>query len=380
MSKIKILYCFIILLATTFIEPVGAQKSESKIKNLDADSTVTISISAVGDLMCHLPEIEYAKEGNDSLNFSSFFSYIKKYWKNSSLVMGNLETVIAGKNSKYSGYPLFNSPEQFVEALRNSGFNLITTANNHALDRGVKGVFNTLEALKKNNINYEGTFLSQRDKDSLRIFNLKGIRLAVLAYTYGVNNNYIPPGSNYIINFIDTLQIKNDISSARRKGADFVLVYFHFGTQYKRQPDAFQQEIVKKTIDYGADIILGGHPHVLEPCGFYKTKNAKLDTGFVIYSLGNFISNQMQRYTDAGVVLNISITKDFAKNSFHISSVTAVPTYVFKGETSSGDKYYILPAEAYSDTTLKFLTPVVRKDMEQAFSDTKKILPNIPLR
>jgi poly-gamma-glutamate synthesis protein (capsule biosynthesis protein) len=374
MIKRKLFISAAIVLSVAFagIYPViHYHKAEKKSI---ADSTVTVAITSVGDLMCHIPQIQYATVKSDSFNFSPVFSFIKKYWQNSNLVIGNLETVIAGADKKYSGYPLFNSPSEFVKALKYSGFNLLTTANNHALDRGINGAFNTLEIIRQSGINYEGTFNSPLDKDSIRIFDLQGIKVAVLAYTYGVNGNYIPKGYNFIINLIDSLQIKNDIKTSRKEGAEIVLVYFHFGTQYKRQPDTYQKDIVKKAIQYGADIILGGHTHVLQPCEYYKTNNAKLDSGFVIYSLGNFISNQMWRYSDAGVVLTIKLTKNITTGSISLTSVGVIPTYVFKGKTKEGNKFYILPSSQYADTSYKFLTPFNRDEMKQAFEDSRKIL------
>ena len=368
--------CSIILLfAGILADPVPAQ--EIKSGKSECDSAVTISISAVGDLMCHSVQFDYAKIKNDSFDFRPVYKYVKPYLDSSDIIMANLETVTAGKRYKYSGYPLFNSPPEFITALKYAGFNLITTANNHALDKGVAGVDSTIEQLVKNGINYEGTFLSRRDRDSIRIFNLKGIKLAVLAYTYGVNNNIVKNKNSYIINQIDTVLIKKDIDSARARGVDLVLVYFHFGDQYKRKPSAFQKEIVAKTISYGADLILGGHPHVIEPAEYFKTNAAKLDTGYVIYSLGNFISNQKWRYSDAGVILTIKITKDINKDSLYISSVKYIPTWVFRGMTEEGEKYYVIPYNTTkSDTLYKFLTPKDKVKMKQAFEDTRRILTN----
>lgn len=375
MNKQKFLIYTALLLVIIFIGIYSGFNFYNVHKNFfDLDSTVTISITSVGDLMCHIPQIDYATVKSDSFNFNPMFSYVKKYFQNSDIVLGNLETVLAGGEKKYSGYPMFNSPDEFVQALKYCGFNLLTTANNHALDGGIKGVFRTIEVIKQNRINYEGTFDSILDKDSIRIFNLQGIKVAVLAYTYGVNGNYIPKGYDYVINIIDTLKIKSDINSARKKGAEIVLVYLHFGTQYKRQPDSYQKEIVNKAIQYGADIILGGHTHVLQPCEYYKTNNAKLDSGFVIYSLGNFISNQMWRYSDAGVILTIKLVKNINNNIITIKSVSAIPTYVFKGKTEEGNRYYILPSSQYGDSSYKFLTPLNRNEMKQAFEDTKEIL------
>ena len=344
-------------------------------KKIEKDSLVTISISAVGDLMCHSPQFDYARVTADSFNFNPEFDSIKPYLKKTDFLFGNLETVTAGKSFKYSGYPAFNSPDDFIRAIKASSFTMLITSNNHALDRGANGALRTISVIKNSGLDYDGTFTSESDRDSIRIFDLKGIKVAFLAYTYGVNGNYIPKGKSYLINLIDTTLIKEDIISARKIGADIVLVYFHFGTQYKRTPDEFQKQIVDKTIQYGADIIIGSHPHVIEPAEFFKTNNAKLDTGFVAYSLGNFVSNQRWRYADAGMILKIFLSKNIRTDSIFINKVTYLPTWVFKGKINNKDEFNILPAqEAFEQSCPSFLSDEDKRKMEQAFDDTRETM------
>jgi poly-gamma-glutamate synthesis protein (capsule biosynthesis protein) len=283
--------------------------------------------------------------------------------------------VAAGKKAGYSGYPLFNSPDAFIRSLKNADFNLLTTANNHAIDRGETGIRRTIDQLKLNQLGYNGTFLSERDRDSIRIFDIKGIKIAFLAYSYGTNGNPVPKGKDYLINIIDTSKIRNDVQLAREKGTDLVLVHFHFGEEYQRLPDSNQKDVVDKTIEYGADIIIGGHTHVLQPISFFKTINAKLDSGFVIYSMGNFISNQRWRFSDGGAVLTFSLIKNINENSVHLKEVSYLPIWVFKGDTGSGRKYMIIPSEAaFSDSLYPFLSPIDRKLAAKSFHDTKEIL------
>ena len=369
------LYFLIPIFSWLFINGIKQVNDYQQEKPLPKDSVVTITISTVGDLMCHSVEYNYAKVSPDSFNFNPFFNYIKPYLSKSDFLFGNIETVLAGKKKGYSGYPLFNSPSAFLAPLKNVGFDLVTTANNHALDKGRKGLLNTIRELKKYKLNYDGTFISQQDRDSIRIFNIKGIQTAFLAYTYGTNGNVISKGEDYLINIIDTTLIKKDILSARKDGAEIVIVYFHFGQEYSRTPSEFQKTIVTKTIKYGADIIIGGHPHVIQPVEFFKTKHAKLDSGFVAYSVGNFLSNQRWRYSDAGVILTIHITKNFNTDSIYISKISFLPTWVYKGKTTEGKKYLILPAKlTNADSSLTFLTKNDKFKMKQAFNDTKNIL------
>ncbi|MCZ7611274.1 MAG: CapA family protein [Ignavibacterium sp.] len=338
------------------------------------DSTITITISVVGDLMCHSPQFEYAKVGKDSFDFTPTYRNVKKYLESSDFTFGNLETVTAGrKNGGFTGYPLFNTPSEYLDALKSVGFDLLVTANNHSFDRSEKGVLLTIDELIKRNIYYVGTYISQTDRDSIRLYDINGIKIAVLAYSYGTNGNTIPKGKDYLINLIDFNLIERDIKTARSKGAELVLVHYHFGDEYIREPVKSQKDAVNKAIEFGADIIIGGHPHVLQPADFFKAISGRLDTGFVAYSMGNFISNQRDRFKDAGIIITINILKDLNKDKISINEVNFLPTWVFKGNTLNGREYVILPATLQSDTTIDLSLTDLKK-MNQAFQDTREII------
>ena len=370
---IKFIIYLIISSISTFF---SAHSSDaSKVQPAKKDSLVTISISAVGDLMCHSVQFDYARTSTDSFDFNPTFSLVNRYLSLSDIACGNLETVTAGKKSRYTGYPNFNTPDEFVDAIKNAGFNLLFTSNNHALDRGEKGVKKTINLIRKSGLNQTGTFLSQRDRDSVRIINIKGISAAFLAYSYGVNGHHIPKSSPYIINIIDTSLIRSDIAAARKMGAELVILYFHFGEEYHREPSSYQKEIVNTAIKDGADIILASHPHVVEPAGSFKTYGGSLDTGFVVYSLGNFISNQRKRYTDGGVILTINITKDLSRDSLYISGVRYLPTWVYKGEYGGKRQFIIIPDDSLYVSAIKpYLSPSEYSQMVRSFGDTESIL------
>jgi poly-gamma-glutamate capsule biosynthesis protein CapA/YwtB (metallophosphatase superfamily) len=349
---------------------LGNAKSKSKI-----DSVVTAKLCFVGDLMCHSTQFNYARVDKDSFDFTGVFREVKKYLSEPDLTIGNLETVIAGSKTGYSGYPYFNAPDDFVFALKDAGFDLLITANNHALDQGWSGVKRTIEVINQNKIHRTGTFISQEDKDSIRIFQINSIKIAILPYSENTNGIPMPKGKDFIINLIDEEAIKQDILKARSKNVDVVLVHLHYGTEYSREPTDYQKEIVQKIIEMGADIIIGGHPHVIEPTKFFKTNHTNLDSGFVAYSMGNFISNQRWRYSDAGVILNIKISKNIFTESVSISQVSYLPTWVFKGETEKGREYIILPENInVSDSTFDYLSATDLKLMNEAFDDTKEII------
>jgi poly-gamma-glutamate synthesis protein (capsule biosynthesis protein) len=354
-----------------FFNPVTKEKAEVTVLE---DSVLTATLCFVGDLMCHSTQFNYAKVDADSFDFTGVYKEVRKYLAAADLTVGNLETVIAGQKKGYSGYPYFNAPEDFVYALKDAGFDLLVTANNHALDQGWEGIKRTIEVIDENKIHHTGTFISQEDRDSLRIFQINSIKIAILAYSENTNGLPIPKEKDFVINLIDEELIKKDIIKTRSKNVDIVLVYLHYGPEYNREPSEYQKNIVDKIIELGADIIIGGHPHVIQPFDFFKTNNTKLDSGFVAYSLGNFISNQRWRYSDAGVIINIEISKNILTDSIYINEVNYLPTWVFKGGTERGREYVILPSQLSGDSTYAYLTKQDQKLMQEAFSDTKEII------
>lgn len=349
----------------------------SKVKKGDADSLRTLSISFVGDLMCHSPQMDFARVGKDSFDFKPAFREIKKFLSASDLTIGNLETTIAGKKNHYSGYPFFNSPAEYLDALKDAGFDLLLTANNHCLDRGKIGIISTVDKIRSAGMNSIGTYKSQQDRDSIRIFEINGIKLAVLAYTYGLNGNYISKNEKYLVNVIDTNLIKLDIQSARKKNAEVVLVYFHFGEEYQHRPNSFQREVVKFAINCGADLIIGSHPHVIQPLEYFISDKNKIGEGIVAYSLGNFFSNQRWRYSDAGVVLNIVLTKNISSGTVKLSCVSVQPTWVFKGRSENKNEFVILPTDTTINKVYNFLMETDRTKLLQADKDTRKMFYSI---
>ena len=342
---------------------------------LAKDSIVTCRIRIVGDLMCHSTQFNYAHVEDDSFDFSGVYSEVRNYISEADISVGNLETVTAGKTKKYSGYPFFNAPDDFLYALKYAGFDLLMTANNHAIDRGASGVERTIKQLSKYGLHQTGTFISQEDKDSLRIFQVNGIRIAMLAYAEHTNGVPIPKGKSYLINIINEELIAEDILKARQKGAEVVLVHFHYGPEYNREPSSYQQEVVNKTIELGADIIIGGHPHVIQPVDYFTSENGYLDTGFVVYSMGNFVSNQRWRYSDVGLILTINIAKNRNTDSVFINNVNYLPVWVFRGMTENGKEYINLPYGIdVEDSTYSYLTKSDKQKMIQAFDDTKYII------
>ena len=338
------------------------------------DSTTTATISFVGDLMCHSTQFKYAMLRDSTYNFKPVYRYVKDYLNQADLTVGNLETVLGGDSINYSGYPLFNSPDEYLTALKYAGFDLLITANNHSLDMGEYGIRRTIEQIKKNKMLYSGTSLTKSERDSVKLIDLNGIKLSLLSYTYGTNGNIIPKGKEYLVNRINFNKIKNDIQKSEEKEADMIIVYYHFGEEYKREPSKYQKEIVDSTLKFGADIIIGSHTHTVQPIMIKNQKNRK---GFVAYSLGNFISNQRWRYSNGGVILSIKIIKNLYNKSSSIEKVSYLPVYVFKGKTKHKFEFVIIPSTYYYTSPIyQFFSDSTFKEMFQSYEDTNQKLKN----
>lgn len=369
---------------TIVAEPVVTADTETK-KEFEAPKTITylpppadsiseISINLVGDLMCHLPQTNNAKLSNGEYDFNPSFEYIKPFLQDADITIGNLETTFAGTVQAYAGYPAFNSPDAYCTALKNTGFDFLVTANNHSMDTREAGLLRTIDVIKKHGLGYAGTYLNQRDQDSIRIVNVKGVKLGILNYTYGTNGAYPSSDHKYMLNVIDSAGIVSAVKRAKTKGADIVLVFYHMGVENVTEPTQAQKDAVRFALEAGASLVIGAHPHMIGPTQKLYSKTIN-DTVFVAYSLGNFLSNQYWRYTDAGVILKLIIQKNYTKKTCSFKEANYLPTWVYRGD--GGKKMHILfPAQWASDSTKlpSFLNQSHQQKMLEAFNDTRLIL------
>lgn len=307
----------------------------------------------------------------DCYNFLPNFERIKKYLSKSDLNIANLETTLPGKKTEYSGYPLFGAPDSLVDALRDSGFQVLTTSNNHCLDKG-KGTFlRTLEVIQSKGLYSTGTFPGeeQRQKNPYVLIEKNNLKIAILSYTYGTNGIRIPKGLS--VNLIDRDKISKDIDHARTGKADFIIVYYHFGNEYERYPNKAQIELVDFTFMEGADIVLGGHPHVLQPyeLKYSIDKHGTKSPRLVVYSLGNFISSQSWRYSNGGILFSFTISKINTKRE--IGEIEFEPVYVNRQRFPDRLEFQLLPVREYlDDSANSFMNPLQKKQMLEFYSDT----------
>ncbi|TCT17051.1 poly-gamma-glutamate synthesis protein (capsule biosynthesis protein) [Natranaerovirga pectinivora] len=314
----------------------------------DSELIKEVTISAVGDIMVHQWQITRAyNEKTDEFDFSDAFKHIAPYLQRADLTVGNLETTFGGKDNGirmansfyfrgYTGYPCFNTPEILAYNLKDAGFDLLSTANNHSLDSRAIGVINTLDFLDDAGLEYVGTHRNQEEKETIKIKEINDITFGFGAYTYGTNGLVVPADRPYLVNTLDMynpVKIAQMIEDIKVMSplVDFVVVFIHFGNEYFDHPNDHQRRIVDQLFEAGADVILGSHPHVLQPIEIRQIKDGEEErTGVVIYSLGNFISSQ--RYstnrpkdTDIGMIFDIHFEKIY-NDKPTISGISIIPT------------------------------------------------------
>nr|WP_273388422.1 CapA family protein [Cohnella zeiphila] len=313
--------------------------------------TTEASLVAVGDIMSHAPQLPgYYDAATRTYDFKPWFRYVKPLLSKGDWVVANLETPLAGADLTYTGYPRFNAPDELADALKDAGFGILTTANNHTLDRGYVGIARTLATLRSKGLVPVGTSVSRYDSQRLTIVEKNGIKLGFLAYTYGTNGIPIPKDHPYAVNLIDLSKITDDIKRLREAGADAVAVSLHFGIEYQRMPNDDQKDIARSVVAAGADLVLGSHPHVVQP---YETIEVPDPTspdgirrGFVIYSMGNFVSNQHDNWKDVGVIVSLKLTKTTGPDGSGRtvwSDVKTTPTWVRIGQKGKNSTYTVYP-------------------------------------
>ncbi|MGB3533496.1 MAG: CapA family protein [Microcoleaceae cyanobacterium] len=311
--------------------------------------TTEAELIAVGDIMMHGSQIKSGyNPQTQTYNYDRFFTEVQPILSRGDWVIGNLETTLAGAEAKYTGYPLFNAPDTLADAIRNAGFNILTTANNHSLDRGETGLLKTLENVRFRGIEPVGTNASLEEANQILVVEKNDISMAILAYTYGTNGIPIPQGKDYLVALIDEDKIIADIAKAEDLGVDIVTVALHFGNEYQRQPSQQQKQLVENLVMAGADIILGSHPHVVQPYEIFEhvDEEGEIHKAVAIYSMGNFVSNQRESYKDLGVIFKVKLKKSFPDEMTTITEVDGIPTWVHRYWGKNKYQFRILPIEA----------------------------------
>ena len=306
-------------------------KTETKKKKQEIDEK-RMSLVAVGDCLIHGALYMDAKTGKDTYDFSNMISDIKPLINDYDLKFFNQESIIGGKNLGISHYPRFNSPDEIGDAITDIGFNRVSLANNHSLDKGEEGIIYSTKYWKNKDVIASGTNLSNDDRNNIITYETNGIKYSFMAYTTVTNGLSTPDGKEYLLNVYDKDKVKEDIDKIKDK-VDVIIISMHWGEEYTHTPVKEERDIASYLASLGVDLIIGTHPHVIQPIEY-------IDDTLVIYSLGNFISGQKPMGIDKIIGLMVGmdiVVKD--KVTFENINNTLLYTY----STSDDRNYKVIP-------------------------------------
>lgn len=351
--------------------------------------TVEFSLLCAGDVMAHSPNIKSAYNASTGgYDFNDNYDFVRDYISSADLAMCNMETTFKGGAPQ--GYPLFNAPDALAEAVKNAGFDIAITSNNHMMDTGFTGMQRTIEILRAQGLQTAGS--KYEGEKNYIVVDVKGVKVGIVAYTYEtsgtdgritINGNLVSEESAKLINSFnyneleseDYAKIKKDIDGAKADGAEVIVTYYHWGNEYQRTADNRQIAMAQRTADMGADIIFASHPHVVQSIEMLTSADGRKVP--VYYSLGNFISNQRtetlsNRYTEQGLMGMVKIDFDKTNGVIVKETVSAIPVWVDK--YGAAIKYAIIPLDGNIDSN-----PVLTKSghlqrARQALEDIRGII------
>ncbi len=337
--------------------------------------TNELSLLFVGDVMQHIPQINAAyNKTTNQYDYDSCFDYVAPIFKSNDVVVANLETTLAGK--PYSGYPLFSAPDSLAVSLKKAGVDYLVTANNHSCDKGKIGIMRTLQVLDSLHILHTGTFANsvERSKKNILLVEKNGLRVVLLNYTYGTNGMPIPEPT--VVNLLNKELMSEDLVEAKKLNPDKIIAFLHWGTEYERLPNDWQKQMAHYLFSHGVDFIIGSHPHVLQPFEYFVLPEEEAMVPqprekILVYSLGNFISNQRDRYKDGGAMVKMVLQKDNNGNVC-VKEHGYFLVWVNKFFAQGKNNFRVLPASQFENSTE--LEPTVREVLNTFVTDSRLFL------
>jgi len=359
--RFLLLYLLLSIIDSTFVYPSEGDTSR-------------LTLVIAGDVMGHDSQIISAwQEKDNTYDYNSCFEYISPFIRQADIAIANLEVTLGGP--PYSGYPQFSSPDVLAGALKDTGFDVLLNANNHALDRGKQGLIRTVGILDKYDLIHTGAFASQEAHNSLYplVIEKNGILLGLLNYTYGTNG--LKADTPAMVNYIDTAQICADLEKVKKAGPDFIIALVHWGNEYERIQNSTQESLAAFFFLHGANAIIGSHPHVIQPVVVSTDPSDTSGIRIVAYSLGNFLSNQRDRYRDGGILFFMELTKT---DRTRITDFSYLPVWVSKPTENGKETFRLVPADIAGEQIKSVNYPVSDPDKFNRFrEDTRLQLSNI---
>jgi poly-gamma-glutamate synthesis protein (capsule biosynthesis protein) len=336
----------------------------------------TLTLMFIGDVMSHMPQVTAAQQDDGTYDYAPCYRFLAPYIASADICIANMEVPLAG--APYSGYPQFSCPDNMMSQLFEAGVDVFLTSNNHTCDKGAKGIRRTIHVMDSLGIPHVGTYLDSTDflQRNPLIVEKNGFRIAILNYTYGTNG--IPAPNPYIVNLLDSACIARDVARARELQADYIVVMPHWGIEYERHQNKGQMGYANFMYDCGADMVVGGHPHVVQPITLEKRNQLGVPQRITAYSLGNFVSNQRKRYTDGGIIVQCQLVRD-TNDVIQITHYEYLPYWVYRGVCQGKFQYHILPAKhAVENNGFYNIHGADSVALNLFYQDTKELIDNVP--
>ncbi|NCC86565.1 MAG: CapA family protein [Clostridia bacterium] len=367
------------------------QKDSGKIKVVS-----TANILSTGDVLIHEPILNAASNGDGTYDFSRSFTYVKSAVSSADFAVCNLEVTLGGADKNYSSYPLFNSPDYLADAIKNAGFDLVLIANNHSYDTGLTGIKRTQQVVSEKGLDFTGSRVNATDKPYY-IKEIKGIKIGFLNYTYetpsdesgrkALNGNFLATEATDLINTFnyDKLDefysdVKTNITAMKKDGAQAIMLYLHWGTEYQTTPNDYQKTIAKNMCDLGVDVLIGGHPHVVQPVEIINSETTG-NQMVCLYSMGNALSNQRIAFmglktghTEDGILFYTTFTK-YSSGEVKLTKIDYIPTWVNIAMIDSKKIHQIIPLDNIMNWTDGLgLTAQTATSAKKSYERTKSLV------
>ena len=373
-------------------ENISSQNSSSQQNDDNSSSSkpskkeITATVLNTGDILIHDNILWGAEQSDGSYDFSKLFNKAKSYITKADYAVANLEVTLGGAEAgNYRGYPGFNSPDSLLDYVKADGFDMLLTANNHCLDTGLAGLKRTVQQLKAKNLDFLGT-KETADDPTYIVKDINGIKIGMVAYTYGTNSSASGAGS--LINYFSSSNLnkfytdaQSVIDSMNADGAEAIVFYMHWGNEYHTKPNTYQKAAAQQLCNMGVDVIVGGHPHVLQPVELIYAEGSD-HTTVCLYSMGNSISNQRisemtglceTGHTEDGVLFNYTFTKN-SDGEVSLTAVDIIPTWVDRYGTPRNYQYTMYPLETSDMAENYGLDADTVAKAKASYERTKKIM------
>lgn len=364
----------------------SSNNSNSQTESTPSKQEITATVLNTGDILIHDNVLWGAKQSDGSYNFSQFFKEANSYIKSADYAVANLEVTLGGTEAgPYKGYPNFNCPDSLLDYVKAAGFDMLLTANNHILDNGLAGMNRTTKQIKQSGLDCLGT-KENATTASYVVKDINGIKIGMVAYTYGTNNSV--SGASELLNYFSSSNLtafytnaQAVINGMKQNGAEAIVFYMHWGSEYHTKPSAYQKGIAQELCNMGVDVIVGGHPHVLQPIELIHSEDSQ-NTTVCLYSTGNAISNQRisemtglceTGHTEDGVLFNYTFTKD-SDGDVSLTAVDIIPTWVDRYGNAGNYQYTMYPLETADMAYTYGFDDATAKKAKESFERTKQIM------